>query len=385
MKALVMCLAAGLLTACASVPDMPPAASLFHDELFRPPTAPIDGDAAMAFSEPMRRYLATKIMSGPRYDDRRRHLLDALYSKDELRLEYDSAETKTAAQAFETRSGNCLSLVMMTSAFAKAMGLVVHYQVALDDETWDRTPDTMISIGHVNLTLEDRPPQTTVGYLYNVYSEPLIVDFLPPKQAQHLRVRAVSEPSIVAMYLNNRAVETLTDGKLDIAYWWAREAIARDPELMSSYVTLAVVYRNRHRPDLADQVLSRVLRREPENTKAMSNEILALRDLGKASEATALVERLAQLNPHPPFSYYLLGRSALQEGRFVAARDYFAKEVERAPYYHEFHYWLAIALLQLNDLPGAATELGKASEVSTTRKDHDRYAAKLEHLKMIRQ
>jgi tetratricopeptide (TPR) repeat protein len=308
--------------------------------------------------------------------------MDALYSKGELRLEYDAAGTKTAAQAFETRSGNCLSLVMMTSAFAKAMGLVVHYQVALDEETWDRTPDTVISIGHVNLTLDDRPPPTTVGYMYG---EPLIVDFLPPKQAQHLRVRVVSESSIVAMYLNNRAVESLTDGNFDVAYWWAREAITRDPELMSSYVTLAVIYRNRHRPDLADQVLSQVLRHEPDNTKAMSNEVLALRDLGKTSEATALAERLAQLNPHPPFSYYLLGRSALQEGRFVAARDYFAKEVDRAPYHHEFHYWLAIALLQLNDLPGAATQLAKASEVSTTRKDHDRYAAKLERLKMIRQ
>ncbi len=270
---------------------------------------------------------------------------------------------------------------MMTSAFAKAMGLAVRYQLATDEETWDRTPDTVISIGHVNLTLDDRPPPTTIGYFH---SEPLIVDFLPPKQAQHLRTRVVPESSIVAMYLNNRAVETLTEGNFNGAYWWAREAIARDPELMSSYITLAVIYRNRQRPDLADEVLSQVLRREPENTKAMANEVLALRDLGKTHEAAAVAGQLAQLNPHPPFSYYLLGRGALQEGRFVAARDYFAKEVDRAPYHHEFHYWLAIALLQLNDQPGAAAELGKASEVSTTRTDHDRYAAKLERLKMIR-
>ena len=58
----------------------------------------------------------------------RQALFDALYQPDQLKLEYDAAMTRNAAQAFAVRSGNCLSLVIMTAAFAKEMGLDVRYQ-----------------------------------------------------------------------------------------------------------------------------------------------------------------------------------------------------------------------------------------------------------------
>src|ERR1700712_1166884 len=207
-----------LLGGCASAPPLPPPADLLHDELFAPPATPIDAGAAMALSAPMRQYLAEKILrGGSRDNDRRHRLMEALYGKGELRLEYDSSLTRTAAEAFEARSGNCLSLVMMTAAFAKEMGLSIRYQVILGEESWDRDDDVYISIGHVNLALEERAPQIGINYLY---SEPLVVDFLPSMNAQRLRARVVREKSIVAMYLNNRAVESLVAGHADAAYWW---------------------------------------------------------------------------------------------------------------------------------------------------------------------
>ena len=69
----------------------------------------------------MRSYLASKQVRTTRMYDRRRQLIDALYRGD-LRLEYDAATTRTAAEAFDARSGNCLALVLMTSAFAKNGG-----------------------------------------------------------------------------------------------------------------------------------------------------------------------------------------------------------------------------------------------------------------------
>ena len=45
----------------------------------------------------------------------------------------------TRREAFEARQGNCLSLVIMTGAFAKAMGLTVTFQQVTTDEMWSRT------------------------------------------------------------------------------------------------------------------------------------------------------------------------------------------------------------------------------------------------------
>ena len=117
----------------------------------------------------------------------------------------------------------------------------------------------------------------------------MVIDFLPPRDAQLLVTKSIDERTVVAMYLNNRAVESLTQGRVDDGYWFAREALRSDPELLGAYVTLGVIYRTRHHAELSEQVLQRVAVREPDNIYAMSNRVLALRDLGRAAEADALV------------------------------------------------------------------------------------------------
>jgi tetratricopeptide (TPR) repeat protein len=373
-------LCALMLASCATVTaPMPPADDLFNDALFKPASERIDPASALAMSPAMLQYLDTRFLHRIRPPDRRRQLVDTLYRGD-LKLEYDAAQTRTAAQAFEARSGNCLALVMMTAAFAKELGLTVHFQVAVGEESWDRANDLYIAIGHVNLVLEDNVPLSGFKFL----QAPLVVDFLPSRDAELLKTRQVGEATVIAMYLNNRAVEALTQGQIDDAYWWSREAIRIDPELLGAYVTLGVVYRLRHRPELSEQVLQRVAAREPDNLYAMSNRVLALRDLGRPADAEVLAQRLAALDPHPPFSYFREGMTALNAGRTDDARRLFAKEVARAPYHHEFEYWLAVSYMELNDADRATIHLKRAMEVSTTRKDHDLYAGKLDRLKALR-
>jgi Tfp pilus assembly protein PilF len=101
-------------------------------------------------------------------------------------------------------------------------------------------------------------------------------------------------------------------------------------------------------------------------------------DQGRFAEASALRQRLAQLEAEPPYFFFERGKAALRDGNVEAARDLFAREVARAPYYHEFHYWLAIAYARLGDTKHAREHLTLAMESSTTRGDHDLYAAKLD-------
>jgi tetratricopeptide (TPR) repeat protein len=307
-----------------------------------------------------------------------RGLIDALYSKNLLRLDYDAEMTRNASQAFEARSGNCLSLVIMTAALAKELGLSVEYHSAFVEPAWSRVGGMYFLSGHVNLTLGGR--STGARTIYDA-GELMTIDFLPAAELRGLRTWIIPEQTIVAMYMNNRAAESLAGGQLNDAYWWARAALGQDPEFLSAYNTLGVIYLRHGDWPQAERVLGYILEREPANAQALSNLALALERQGRLAESGVMHSRLAQIEPYPAFHFFDRGLAALELGDFKTARDLFAKEVDRDPYYHEFQFWLGVANLRLGNIGEARKHLGLAVENSPTRGDRDLYAAKLEHLR----
>src|SRR5213594_5218047 len=218
MKHCAVLLLSLILAACATVPEPQRTERLFNDDLFHAPSERISAEDVFALSDAMKHYLSTDIAAQLRTKGRQQALIDALYSKSQLKLDYDSAMTRNAAQAFAARSGNCLSLVIMTAAFAREMGLPVRYQSAFVDQTLSRSGDIQFFSGHVNLTLGRRQTHDRFGH-----NEPdLTIDFLPPQEIRGLRTRSIGEATIVAMYMNNRAAELFAQGLVNNAYWWAR-------------------------------------------------------------------------------------------------------------------------------------------------------------------
>jgi tetratricopeptide (TPR) repeat protein len=368
-----------LLAACASTPTalQPPAPpQLFHDALFAPPSQTMHAADVFALDDEMRRYLREVLVPRMR-DGRQRALIEALYQHGALRLEYDAAVTRNAREAFAARAGNCLSLVILTAAFAKELDMPVTYNSAVIDETWSRSGNLYFANGHVNITLGRRIRQRMAYDAENL----LTVDFLPPEELHGLRTREIDEATVVAMYMNNRAAEALVADRLDDAYWWSREALRQRSDFLPAYNTLGVVYMHRSQPAAAEHAFAHVLRQQPSHRQAMSNMVLALRQQHRDAEADALKLKLAALEPEPPFHFFNLGMAALKAGNFIAARKWFAREVDRASYNHEFHFWLAVAELQLGEVNEARKQLKLALDNSTTRSDRDLYAAKLDRLK----
>ena len=350
---------------------------LFDDRLFGAPSEAVTGDDVFVVSAEMKRFLDSEIASDIRVKGHRQALFDALYTKHRLQLNYDGAATRGAAATFAARSGNCLSLVIMTSAFAKAMDIPVRYQSIYLDDALSRNEDIYFFVGHVNLILGTRKIDVGFG---RTGSDEKIIDFLPPIETRGVQAREITESTVVAMYMNNRAAEALVRGQLDDAYAWAKAAIARDPQFPNSYNTLGVIYFRHHNLAEAERVLRAALERKPDNAHAMANLTRVLNDMGRVAEAQELTRKLERIEPNPPFAFYVRGLKAMREGDFKLARDMFAKEVDRAPYYHEFRFWLAVAYLGLGEVDPARKQLGLAVEYSTTPKDHDLYSTKLEKL-----
>lgn len=367
-----------LSTGCAMQPVVPVPEKIFQDELFKPPAqAPLTAEQVLAFTPAMRSFLNKEFAAERNPAGKRERLIDALYSRHMLKLEYDAAVTRTASEAFDARSGNCLSLVLMTAAFARELNLPVRFRNVLVDETWSRSSDLLFLSGHVNLTLGREPrPQT-----FNVAEgDGLTIDFVPPEMIRGQRGFELEEKTVVAMFMNNRAAESLNDGQLDEAYAWVRAALSQDSKLMIAYNTLGVIYRRHGNHEAAERAFRYVLGREPGNLQGLSNLALVYQDQGRTAEAAALRVQLAELQPYPPFRFFDRGLEAMKAGDYMAARDLFSKEVARQAYYHEFRFWLALANLGLGDVGQAKKQMALALENSTTKKNHELYAGKLEWL-----
>ena len=375
--------AAGLALAACATPSAqrPPAPeAMFADALFGPPTEPVDGDRIFTLSAEMRRYAQTEMAPLMRKHGAQGALVEALYRNGQLKLEYESAVTRNAAEAFEARAGNCLSLVIMTAAFAREFGLQVRYQSAYLEEAWSRKGNLLLKSGHVNITLGKR----LADHGLNPFPYALTIDFLPQQEVRNLKTIEIPESLVVAMFMNNRAVEAIVQGRLDDAYAWAREAIRTEPSFPGAQNTLGVVYLRRGALAQAGAVFAHVLAAEPKDTRALANLAEVASREGRGDEAALLRARLAQLEPEPPLHFFNLGMAAMQREDFRAARDLFAREAARSDASADVHFWLGVAHYRLGDIDRAARELSLAAEASASRSERDLYSAKLDWLRAHR-
>lgn len=366
-----------LLSACATKPVVQVPQQLFDDGAFAPPRQQLGAEQIFAVTPAMRSY-AQRIAARKGGVETRRALFDALYRRDGLQLEYEATTTRTAAEAFEARHGNCLSLVIMTTALAEEMDVPVVLQTVASESSWSRSGSLYFNSGHVNLALGRLSRRDRGWYGPDDY---LLIDFMPPVEGKEARAVPIDKATVVAMFMNNRAAEALTQGDIDEAYWWSRNAITAAPALPHPYNTLAIVYQRHGNPALAETALRHVLRSDPDNTVTLANLAQLLGESGRPAEAAAVKARLAQLQPYPPFYFLELGQKAMLAGDYAAARRLFERELARDPDYHETHRALAAAAFELGDLKAAQAHLQRALAGSSTAVQQGLYTAKLDRLR----
>jgi Flp pilus assembly protein TadD len=382
-RPVLQAVAAGLIgvavAGCASRPPPPDTQPLLRDELVAPPTSPVRTDHVFALSAEMRSFLDSRAPTIGHSRDPRVALLEALYKPGELLLRYDSASTRNAAEAFAARAGNCLSLVIMTASMARHLGLPVTFQHVVTEDSYQRVGNLVLASGHVNLVFGR--VNRSIGLIGRAEVDALTVDFLPREQLGSARSWPIEERTVLAMYMNNRAAELLTEGRTVDAYWHAREAVRTDPGFAAAINTLGVIYRNLGLPGPAEQALRQVLVLQPAHQPALGNLARVLEETGRRDEGAAVRAQLAALQPYAPFHFFDLGRKALAEGRADEARTLFERELEQLPHQPMVLAWLAQAHQQLGRADRAARAMAQAVEYSVSLEQRDIYSAKLAALR----
>lgn len=375
MRHYLALLLAALLAACSTTaPTVQSTASLFHDSAFGTPAKVPSAAEVFGLNAAMKDYLHVAALPTLRLNGLQNGLVDALYSKRHLALDYDADRTRTASEAFDARAGNCLSLVIMTAAFAKELGLRVRYQMVESAGIWDHAGDLVFNIGHVNVALGRATPMSSYG---DYWADWLTVDFMAAADNVRARSWPIEEKRVMAMYLNNRAAENLALGRVEEAYWWARAAVLEDADFVDAFNTLGVVYQRHGDAPWAEAALRQALALQPNNPHALGNLVAVVKGQGREDESRELLARLRRLQPAIPFQQYAQGMQALRAGDYAKARDLLEKELLLSKDHHEVHFGLAVAYFQLGDAKAAGRHLKLARDNSMTRQQQALYGAKL--------
>ena len=297
----VLPLLAGILvlTACATKPVVNVTAPPLHSTA---PELQVTDVDVLAVTPGMGAFLERYILPYPNLETRLNLLALAVTSRGVLGFDYDEARTLTAAQAFDSRSGNCIGFANMMVALAREAGLEAKYQEVHRRPEWTSREDTLLLIKHINVVV------SSPRYSY-------VVDVSGIKFKPTERRRIISDSYAKALYYNNIGAEALLANELPMAWAYLVTATNTDPDLTDPWINLGVVFgRNEQLAD-AELVYQTALQIDDSEYSAMNNlyEVyLVQENLEAAENLRVKVEKYREKNP-----YYLmkLSEESLEQGR----------------------------------------------------------------------
>lgn len=265
-------------------------------------------------------------------------LLEAVYRPQDqggLGMTYDNTYTRTVAEAWRDRKGNCLTMTAFYVAAAKAIEMKVQYAEALNTNRWRRVGPVVRFERHV-VTLVQIPP-----------AEDLVADFLPQLRRRMgvYRVEVLPEKRMRALFYANRAVELLDVGDLDQALKLARTSIEVDPQLSVGWNIQGVVEKTSGQPEAAERSFRTALKLEPRDSTSLGNMETLLRETGRLEEAATLREQAQEIRKHDPYFNAFLAEESMAEGDLEEALNRINVAIKIQP--HDPDFYLARARIHL--------------------------------------
>lgn len=275
--------------------------------------------------------------------------------EDGLKFQYRRYPTLTAEQAFHERSGNCLSLVNLFIALARAGGLDAFPVQVEDWAVFSRRDGAVVRSTHVVGGLD-------VGS-YAALDQLWTIDFLPGREKAYRKLARITDERHAALHYNSVAVEAMLTGDLAGAERLFAHALSLDPDNAEAWSNYAVLARRTGDLELGVERLERALRADGRFLPALNNmasfhrmagrhEVAvgyerraldarlqnpyflidqALRRLarGELDGAEELLVRARRIDKTIPETYVVLGRLDLARGRVARAERNFAAARER--------------------------------------------------------
>jgi Flp pilus assembly protein TadD len=333
-----------------------------------PGAAPlVQAEDVLAVSAEMRAFLDAHVTGATGRVLRLRQLAASIVSSDSFGLEYDET-TRTAAETFRTRRGNCLSFSNMFVAMAREVGLTVHYQEVETPPDWSFRDEAFVLNRHVNVLVDlGREGEH-------------VVDFNMDDFRSSYDRHTISDDRALAHHFNNLAVERMQAGDDASALRYFRRAAEHDPLFSPAWTNLGILYLRHGHPEHAEAAYLQALRVDKWDLTAMSNLASLYERQGDHARAAECKERVIDHRRRNPYYRLQLAREAFLAEDYDAAIDHLEYAIRTKKNEDQLYYLLGLSYTKKGDERTARRWLSRAEEVAATDALKRRYASKIEIL-----
>ncbi len=328
--------------------------------------AEIPPEDPFALNEEMKQFVDQHIDKSTDRLQQLQTLVRVVFQENALRFVY-VPETRTAAETFSKRGGNCVSFTFLFISMARYLGYDARFREVEIAPIWSQVGNITSLGGHSNAAV-------FIG------AQGYVVDLFPRVNAIQLGGRIVSDARALAHFFNNRGVDRIVSKEPGLAIAYFEKALEADPTTSNVWVNKGVAHTFLREESEAEKCYLWALQLDAGELPAMNNLAVLYERLGRKGEARNLYTKVQKFNQRNPYYHYNLGMQAYQTGDYRVSVDRFRTALKLKPAEHHFHLALAKAYAKLGIMDKAGNSLRLAAKHAPDDASRSLYNEKLAYL-----
>lgn len=306
----------------------------------------------MAVPPELRERLQQQVIdAGGSRRSRLERLVDFMFQKSGLGMQYAADATSTVGQAYRTREANCLTFTLLTVALARESGLNAYGQEIDETLAWREEDGTVYRTNHVNAGITIGEMRFTV----DVARDSVIARHLPT---------SIPDQRLLALYYNNRAAELMTSASPAAAAPYMAMSLQLDPGYADSWSNAGVLQLHEGDARDAERDYLKALALDPINTGALFNLVTLYQSHGDKVRGAIFRRRLEKARQKEPYYQYVLALGDEKQGEYARAVKHYKRAIRLYDGEPRFYLGLARAYRQLGDERRQRHALGRAQALS---------------------
>lgn len=361
------------LAGCAAAPQPPEvlekqAALLSGVHVFGEPvsTDEVPDVDILEISDEMQAFLAEHVGEARIPSVKFRRMFRSLADNGYFTSSYAADTTRTAAQTFHNKSGNCLSYTNMFIALARQLGLDARYQIVQVPPSWDADAGYLIRYTHINVLMK--------GFVYDpAYGADFSVDFndvLPDPEYPRYEI---SDDDATSLFYANRSISRLRAGDARSAFVNLKKAIELTPENADLWINLGAFYAKQGAYEQAQGAYEIALSHDPASRGAISGLGRAHYLMGDYETAERYAEQVRRYRDRNPFYHYAIAQAEFERERYDKALEAINTAIGLKFRNGRFHFLKGLTEYKLGEAEAAEVSFRRAERFGNYRDLMKRY------------